>query len=72
MMQDTARIILQDRKSRRYFKKLGEWTAEIQEANDFKEVISALEFAHRIGHRELDILMTFGEPRYDVRITATP
>ena len=69
-MQTRVRTVIQDRESNLYFKMPGEWTAEIGEATDFKQMLVALDSAQQTGRQTLDILMTFGEPKYDVRIAA--
>jgi hypothetical protein len=71
-MNPTMRVILQNRRTRLYFRGSNEWTPDIAQAANFEQVIAALEFVRQSKHAHLDILMSFGEPRYDVRITATP
>jgi hypothetical protein len=71
-MRTTVLVLLQDRESGLYFKKAGEWTAEIGEAADFKQIVPAVDCARQIGGKTLDILMTFGDPAHDVRIAAMP
>jgi len=70
-MTGTVRMLIQDRESRLYFKKPNDWTADLAEAADFKEIIAAVDAARDTGRQTLDILMSFGDPKYDVRIPAT-
>lgn len=62
------RIILQDQHSRRYFKAGNGWTAEIDDAMDFHQVVLAIDFARGLKLAHLNLLMYFGDPRYDVRL----
>jgi len=72
IMNPTMRVLLQDRQSRLYFGGLEQWTPDIARATNFEQLLSAIEFVRQNKQAHLDILMTFGEPRYDVRIAATP
>jgi hypothetical protein len=63
-----VRIILQNRKSRLYFKAANEWTAHIQEASDFQRVVKAFDFVHKSKLPDIDAVMHFGDPAYDVRL----
>jgi hypothetical protein len=66
-----VRIVLQDRNSLLYVKKKGEWTPRIKEARDFRHCHTAFAFAHRTGLPKLDAVMTFGDPKYDLRVRAS-
>lgn len=70
-MNDRAKIVLQNRLSLLYLKESGEWTPDLSEAVDFTHVMDASSFAHRSEPGNLDIVMTFGDPRYDVRLPAS-
>jgi hypothetical protein len=71
IMPNTCRTIIQDRQSRLYFKQPDAWTADIGEATNFERMTAAIEFARQTGRQTLDVLMTFGDPKYDVRISAS-
>jgi len=62
------RVVLQDRTSRHYFHSAKQWTPDIQKATDFKQTYLALEFAGLLNQADLDIVLTFGDPKYDFRI----
>jgi hypothetical protein len=62
------RIILQNRQSRLYYKCGSEWTAEIDKAMDFHQVVFAIDYARSVLACNLDVLMYFGNPKYDVRL----
>jgi hypothetical protein len=64
----TMRIILQNRQSRLYYKYGSEWTAEIDKATDFHQVVFAIDYARSVLACNLDVLMCFGDPKYDVRL----
>jgi hypothetical protein len=65
------RILLQDRKSQLYFKGANDWTADINNASDFLQVIKALDYARATRLPNLDALMHFEDPKYDIRISAS-
>jgi hypothetical protein len=64
-------IVLQSRESQLYLKKEGEWTSVVAEAAQFEHVADASAFARHAKLPILDIVMTFGDPRYDVRLRAS-
>lgn len=65
------RIILQHRKSRLYLEKLGQWTDDVETALDFTHLIAAVDFVQFNQISTIDVLMHFGDPRYDVRLSAS-
>jgi hypothetical protein len=65
------RVILQDRKSLLYLKGVDQWTSSIQEASDFQKIIKAFDFASESKLPSIDVLMCFGDPKYDVRLRVT-
>ncbi len=71
-MNPTMRVVLQHRQSRLYLSETRAWTPDIAQAANFEQILAAIEFVRQNKHAHLDILMTFGEPRYDVRIAASP
>ncbi len=66
------RIILQDRESLLYFKGNNEWTPDIDKAADFQQLVQAIEFVRTSKLPNLDAVMWFGDPKYDVRVLASP
>ena len=66
-----ARVLLQDWETLLYLVGPGEWTPDVDLALDFQHVRQAHEFALKTRQFNLDIVMTFGEPCYDVRLRAT-
>jgi hypothetical protein len=67
----TMRIILQDRESFLYLKQTNEWTPAVEEATDFQHLTAAMDFVRLVRIPGLDVLMYFGDPRYDVRLRAS-
>jgi hypothetical protein len=67
-----SRIILQDKGSLLYFQGPDAWIHDINAATNFEQVLAALEFVRRAKLANLDIVMSFGDPKYDVRLTASP
>jgi len=66
-----AKIVLQNRESLLYLNQDGKWTSNIEEATRFEHVADANSFARKSKLTLLDIVMSFGDPRYDVRMAAT-
>jgi hypothetical protein len=67
-----ARVVIQNRDSLLYFGGGDQWTSDINQAVDFERLRHAREMAREIKQINLEILMTFGEPKYDVRFHAWP
>jgi hypothetical protein len=67
----SLRVILQHRKSLLYLKGLSEWTPNIREAREFKDIVHAIDFAQLARLTELDVLMHFGDSKYDIRLAAS-
>ena len=66
-----ATIVLQSRESQLYLKGEGQWTPTVQEAVKFNHIADASAFACKSKLALLDIVMTFGDPKYDVRLRAS-
>ena len=66
-----SRIVLQNRESLLYLKGADQWTPNVSEASSFDHVADANNFARRSKLSVLDIVMSFGDPRYDVRLAAS-
>jgi hypothetical protein len=67
----TMRILLQNRKSRLYYKGADEWTSHIKDASDFQRVVKAFDYAYKSRLPSIDVVMHFGDPVYDVRLRVT-
>ena len=59
------RILLQDTRTRRYYCLLDLWTEEIRAAFDFRHTGRALEFAHRSGLRDIQLVIKFEDSQWD-------
>jgi hypothetical protein len=66
------RIILQNRESAFYFKAVNEWTADAGCALDFKNLIYAVDFVRMARLTNLDVVLYFGDERYNMRLPASP
>jgi hypothetical protein len=66
-----AKIVLQNRESLLYLNKEGQWTRHIEHATRFEHVADANAFARNARLTLVDIVMNFGDPRYDVRLPAS-
>ena len=66
-----ASIVLQNRESLLYLTEDGRWTDKISQATQFAHVADASAFALKSKVSLMDIVMTFGDPQYDVRLRAS-
>jgi hypothetical protein len=62
------RILLQKRELHLYAGKGSTWTPEVKEATQFDSVLEALSFARSVPDPGLDVLMDFGNPKFDIRL----
>ncbi len=67
-----ARVVIRKRDSLLYFQGEGRWTSDINKAVDFGRLLLAREMARQIKHEGLEIIMNFGEPKYDLQFEAHP
>jgi hypothetical protein len=65
------RVILQNRTSLHYFRSGNDWTENFYDAYDFGQLIIALDFARTAKLSNLDILLCFDNPKYDLRFCAS-
>ncbi|MDB6066113.1 MAG: hypothetical protein JWR26_2321 [Pedosphaera sp.] len=66
------KIILQHRTSRLFLSGRNDWTSDVKDARNFQQIVSAIDFVSAGRLTNLDVLMHFGDPRYDVRLPASP
>jgi hypothetical protein len=66
-----ASIVLQNRESLLYLTKDGKWTDDVAQATKFDHIADASTFAVRANLSLVDIVMSFGDPKYDVRLRAS-
>jgi len=66
-----ASIVLQNRQSLLYLTADGKWTDDVAKATKFNHVTDASSFAVKSKLSLIDIVMTFGDPQYDVRLRAS-
>lgn len=68
-----ARVVIQNRHSLLYLQGEGHWTSDINKALDFERLLHAREIARQINkYSDLEIIMNFGEPQYDLRFEVCP
>jgi hypothetical protein len=59
------KILLQHARTRLYFRGLGDWTANPQEAFDFQHSQRAIDFAHQNGLSGVQIAVKFFDCQFD-------
>ncbi|MDB6022261.1 MAG: hypothetical protein JWQ04_2118 [Pedosphaera sp.] len=62
------KVVIQSRKTQLYFQAWDAWTDEIYLAKNFVHVVDACLFASKSGMRQCEVIMSFGDPMYDLRI----
>jgi hypothetical protein len=70
-MSARSKIVLQNRDSLLYLKSESQWTSLLEEARQFEHIADASAFARKTKLPVLDIVMSFGDPKYDVRLSAS-
>jgi hypothetical protein len=61
-------VVIQNTESGHYLKKSNEWAQQIKEAVVFEHILDASLYASKMRLMNYHIVMSFGDPRYDVRI----
>ena len=61
-------VVLKDISTGEYFAGAGLWAREEDRALNFPSSLRALEFASQAGRDFLEVVMSFGDPVYDVRL----
>jgi hypothetical protein len=64
------RVLLCDNKTGLYYQSPDQWTGDAASAKDFRSSFKALLFAHERSLREVEVLLDFGDPEYNVHLPA--
>ena len=59
------RILLQHRRNKFYFRRLGVWTCDEKAAFDFERTARAIDFAHSHELRDVQLLIKFVDAEFD-------
>ncbi len=62
------RVLLRHVKTGRYYQNPGNWTARAEEALCFSNTIQALSRVAELKLDEVEILLAFDDPRYNIRL----
>ena len=62
------KVLLQNIKTGLFFKETGVWTDDCTEAREFPNSLSAINFCNANGLKEVQVLLKFKQPRYDVSL----
>jgi hypothetical protein len=62
------RVLLQSTKTQLLFKGAGQWTDNSAEAEDFQSSARACEYSWEHGLREMQVVLSFEKPLYDLTI----
>jgi hypothetical protein len=64
-------VVLRSRVSHLYFLVEGQWTSDIKAARNFQQVLAAAEFVRKTKLGQLDLVLHFGDPKYDITLRAS-
>ncbi len=64
------KALLQQPETGLYFKSLGEWTPDPEEAHDFKSSVTARSYCQTQGILNAQIVLKFGAEKYDIVLPA--
>jgi len=62
------KVLLQNLKTKLFFKEIGIWTADIEKARDFPNSLNAINFCNANGLKDVQVLLKFKQERYDVAL----
>ena len=62
------KVLLQDLKTKLYFRQLGSWTEDVEKARNFPNSLNAINFCNAHGLKEVRVLLKFKQERYDVAL----
>ncbi len=62
------RVLLRDLRTGLYFREPAEWTAETQQAQNFKHSAEAMDFARREGVENAEVVLDFNESSFSVAL----
>jgi hypothetical protein len=62
------RVLIRNAETGLFFRDGPGWTAARMEARDFSHTTEAIEFAIETGLRNVEIVFSFADPRYDLRL----
>jgi hypothetical protein len=63
------KVLIQNRETKEYLTWTGAWTASRDEAMDLCTSTQALEYCNARGLYNMEIILAFEDPNYDMRIT---
>jgi hypothetical protein len=61
-------VVIQDVRTGQYLKKASVWVPDVREAAVFEHILDASSYAMKARLKDYHIVMSFGDPRYDVRL----
>jgi hypothetical protein len=63
--------LLQHKETHLYYKSPGSWTSSADEADHFKDLSSAAQFCWNQHLDQVELVLNFGLPIYDIRLPVT-
>jgi hypothetical protein len=66
------KVLLRNRKTKQYVGGVEEWTQERKLARDFGRSGQAIKFAVDKGLSDMEAVLTFDDPQYDIGILISP
>src|SRR6266436_5163894 len=69
---EAMRVLLRDMNTGLFFQKGQGWTAARMEARDFNHSTTAIEFAVKTDLHKVEVVFSFDDAQYDVRLPCRP
>jgi hypothetical protein len=66
------RVLIRNAQSGLFFRDSQSWTAARMEARDFNHTADAIEFAAEAGLHNVEVVFSFDDPQYDLRLPCRP
>ena len=70
--RDSMRVLLRNAQTGLFFQDGQNWTAARMEARDFQHTAEAIKFAVEAGLHNVEVVFSFDDPQYDVRLPCRP
>lgn len=61
-----VKVFIQSKTTRLYLSGNDKWTADTDEARDFRSSLKAMDFLQQFKLEQTHIILKFGDPKYDI------
>ncbi|MDB6018361.1 MAG: hypothetical protein JWR19_2850 [Pedosphaera sp.] len=64
--------LVQHKATRLYYQSPGRWTSSLTEAIHFQDMLSAAHLCRQQHLDQVELVLNFGQPKYDIRLSLNP